>query len=65
MVFSIHPDPHLELISVGYSKTSLYLQVLEFPTCFTAYAVQRMGSEASREPIWNENSVDCVTSDLH
>ncbi|MBU2585230.1 MAG: hypothetical protein KKH32_07855 [Bacteroidetes bacterium] len=21
-----------------------------------------MGSEASREPIWNENSVDCVTS---
>ncbi|MBU2585791.1 MAG: hypothetical protein KKH32_10730, partial [Bacteroidetes bacterium] len=46
----------------GYSKTNLYLQVLEFPTRFTAYAVQKMGSEVSREPIWNENSVDCVTS---
>ncbi|MBU2445044.1 MAG: hypothetical protein KJ666_05655, partial [Bacteroidetes bacterium] len=58
----------------GYSKTSLYLQVLEFPTRFTAYAVhpkdplEKMGSEVSsegsfgREPIWNENSVDCVTS---
>ncbi|MBU2446293.1 MAG: hypothetical protein KJ666_12095, partial [Bacteroidetes bacterium] len=52
----------------GYSKTSLYLQVLEFPTRFTAYAVhpkdplEKMGSEVSREPIRNENSVDCVTS---
>ncbi|MBU2586254.1 MAG: hypothetical protein KKH32_13120, partial [Bacteroidetes bacterium] len=45
-----------------------YLQVLEFPTRFTAYAVhpkdplEKMGSEVSREPIRNENSVDCVTS---
>ncbi|MBU2585302.1 MAG: hypothetical protein KKH32_08220, partial [Bacteroidetes bacterium] len=48
-----------------------YLQVLEFPTRFTAYAVhpkdplEKMGSEVSREPIWNENSVDCVTSVIH
>ncbi|MBU2583827.1 MAG: hypothetical protein KKH32_00685 [Bacteroidetes bacterium] len=64
MVFSIHPGPHLELVSVG---------ILENQPIFTGSRVSdplyRLcssedagGSEVSREPIWNENSVDCVTS---
>ncbi|MBU2445560.1 MAG: hypothetical protein KJ666_08315 [Bacteroidetes bacterium] len=70
MVFSIHPDPYLELISVGILENQPIFRGPRvsdplYRLCSSSegsFGEDAGGSEVSREPIWNENSVDCVTS---